>query len=268
MSEENKKSNFILIVVFAIFFSFVVQDGIRLVIEKLLDIPDEGMGLAQWGETFFLRIFASLIATATGTFVIGTFLKTKTRIAAIIATIPTTLFWIATLILRIKVFGEYETSFSNIKMMLLQPGILAVLTPIVGYHGAKWGEGYHEQFQKPKSILNIKWYHWLWILPLYLNKAVAIPLLTLILLWTYDATVGANSNINMGIFDLIFNFGYYVGRIIILFIFIGLLASVHHVHQLLTDDETTKKINWKKGLIVFGHVFLFSLLYVLLFVGI
>lgn len=70
MNDKIKIKNFILIIIFAIIFSFVVQDGIRLVIQKFLEIPSDHMGLADWGNTFFLRIFASLLSTAVGTFVI------------------------------------------------------------------------------------------------------------------------------------------------------------------------------------------------------
>ena len=148
--------------------------------------------------------------------------------------------------------------------MLLQPGILAVLTPIVGYHSAGWGQTYLDQFQRPKSVLNIKWYNWIWILPIYLNKVVAIPLFALILLWTLDAKYGSNSYF-MEFFDLILNWGYYVARILILFIFIGLLSSVNHVYSLLAEEESTSKINWKNGMMILGHVLLFLILYVLLF---
>ena len=236
-----------------------------MVIQKFLEIPDDYIGLAQWGDTFFLRIFASLIGTAIGTFVIGTFLKKKARLAAIIATLPTVLFWIAILIFGITIIADQGYSFENVKAMLLLPGIIAILSPVVGYFSAGWGQEYFDEFQRSKSILNIKWYHWLWIFPFYLNKVVAIPLFVLILLWKIDLLYDSGG-LYPGIFDLIFNWGYYVARIIILFILGGLVASVSHAYSLLSEEETAK-INWKNGIIIFGHVLLFSIFYVLLFVG-
>jgi len=265
MSEKIKAKNYILIIIFAVVFSFVVQDGLRLVIQKFLEIPNDYIGLAQWGDTFFLRIFASLIGTATGAFVIGTFLKKKFRLAAIIATLPTVLFWIATLIFGITIISKESSSFESVKTMLLLPGILAVLSPVVAYFSAGWGQEYFDEFQRSKSVLNIKWYHWLWIFPFYLNKAVAVPLFTLLLLWKVDLLYGNGGILYGGIFDLISNWSYWLVRFIILIILVGLFASVSHVYSLLSEEKTTAKINWKNGIIIFGHILLFSVLYVLLF---
>ena len=262
MDEKIKAKNYILIIIFAVVFSFVVQDGLRLVVQKFLEIPSDYMGLAQWGDTFFLRIFASLIGTATGAFVIGTFLKKKFRLSAIIATLPSILFWVAVFILGITVFSEEGSSFESIKAMLLLPGILAVLSPVGAYFVAGWGHKYFEEFQRQKSVLIIKWYHWLWIFPFYLNKVVAIPLFTLILLWQIDAN---SAFIENPIFALLFDFGNTISRIIVFFILMGLVASVGHTYSLLSEEKTTAKINWKNGIIIFGHVLLFSVLYVLLF---
>ena len=267
MDEKIKTKNYILIIIFATVFSFVVQDGIRLVIQKFLEIPNDYMGFAQWGDTFFLRIFASLIGTATGAFVIGTFLKKKFKLAAIIATLPTVLFWIAVFVFGITIISEQEYSFESVRAMLLLPGILVILSPVVAYFSAGWGQEFFEEFQRSKSILNIKWYHWLWILPFYLNKIVAVPLFTLILLWKVDLLYDNGGIFYGGIFDLISNWSYYLVRIIILFILAGLIASVSHAYSLLSEEKTTAKINWKSGIIIFGHVLLFSILYVLLFVG-
>lgn len=261
-SNKAKIKNLILIILFAIVFSFVVQDGIRLIIQKFLEIPADSIGLAQWGDTFFLRIFASLFAMAAGTFVIGTFLKEKVRLSGIIATLPATLFWIATLIFGITIVSDYGYSFENVKTMLLLPAILIILLPTVGYFSSGWGQEYFDEFQRSKSVLNIKWYHWLWIFPFYLNKVVAVPLFTLILLWRIDIN---SAFIESPIFALIFDFGNTISRIIVFFIFAGLIASAGHAYSLLSEEKTTAKINWKNGIIIFSHVLLFSILYILLF---
>jgi len=254
----------ILIIFFAIIFSFIVNDGIRLVIQKFLEIPSDSIGLAQWGDTFFLRIIASLVAMATGTFAIGTFLKEKVRLAGIIATVPATLFWVAVLIFGITIISDYGYSFESIKAVLLLPAILIILLPVVGYFSSGWGEHYRDHFQKPKSVLDIKWYHYLWIFPFYLNKVVAIPLFSIILLVKFDFSEGW-TGMYPGVLDFITNWGYYLGRIILLFIIIGLFLSVQHVYTLLTEENKTSKEKWKKGIIVFGHVLLFSVLNVLIF---
>ena len=252
-SEKIKKWSYILIILFAIIFSYVVHDGLRLVIQKILQIPDEAIGLALWGDTFGLRIIASLLGTAAGTFIIGTFLKNKVRLVAIIATLPTVLFWLAGLILNM--IGGYS---DNIDGMLFLPLILIILTPIVGYLSAGYGQKYYREFRKPKSVLNIKWYHWLWIFPLYLNKVVAIPLFALLTLWSIDSSDQIGSPLLM----LIFDSGNTIARIVVFLILGCLIASVSHMYSLLTSE----KMDWKKWLMVIGHVLLFQVLYVLLFV--
>jgi hypothetical protein len=263
-NEKVKTKIIALIILFAIVFSFVVNDGVRLVIQKFLEIPSDAIGLAQWGDTFFLRIFASLLAMAAGTFVIGTFLKTRARLAGVVATLPATIFWIAILIFGATIIGDYEYSFEVVKAMLLLPLVLAILLPIVGYFSAGWGQEYRSYFQRPKSILNIKYYNWLWIFTFYLNKVVAVLLFSVILLVKFDFSEGW-TGMYPGILDFIINWGYYLGRIILLFIIVGLFLSVKHFYSLLTEESETTKEKWKKGLIVFGHVLLFSVLYVLFF---
>lgn len=261
MIEKTQIKKYILITIFAIIFGFVVQDGIRLVIQKFLEIPDAYVGFARWGDTFFLRILASLIGTSAGAFVIGTFLKKKARLIAVISTLPTSLFWMITLIFGMTIIANQEYMFETTKAVLLLPSILFVLSPVVGYVSAKWGQKYLNAFQKPKSILNIKWYHWLWIFPFYLNKVVAIPLFALTMLWMIDVNLSWGWGTNP-LFELIFNFGNTVSRIIVFGVLAGLFASVYHAYLLLSEE----KINWKNGIIIFGHVLLFSVFYVILFV--
>ena len=256
MNKENNKETLkriFLIIIFAVIFSYVVHDGLRLIVQKILQIPDELMGLALWGDTFGLRIVASLAGTAAGTFVIGTFLASKVRLASVIATLPTILFWLMGLI--INIIGGYS---ENVDGMVFLPIVLIVLTPIVGYFSAKYGQRYYEEFRRPKSILNIKWYHWLWIFPLYLNKVVAIPLFALLMLWMVDSSDQIGSPLLM----LMFDFGNTIIRMTLFLILGGLIISVSHMYSLLTLEKT----NWKERLMVVGHILLFQVLYVLLFV--
>lgn len=259
-----KTRNIVLIILFATVFSFIVSDGIRLVVQKFLEISSDSIGLAQWGDTFFLRILASLVSIATGTFVIGTFLKEKIRMFGVIATLPAIIFWVVVLISGIVTISDYGSSFENIKEMLLLPIILIILLPVVGYLSSGWGQQFYTYFQKAKSILNIKWYHWLWILPFYLNKIVAILLSSVILLIRFDFNEGS-SVMYPGFFDFITNVGYYLGRIILLFVIIGLFWSVKRVYLLLKEESKTRKEKWKKGAMVLCHVLFFSVLYILIF---
>ncbi|MCP4704670.1 MAG: hypothetical protein GY865_08675 [candidate division Zixibacteria bacterium] len=153
-------------------------------------------------------------------------------------------------------------TFENIKIMLILPASLAVLSPIVALYSVNVGMKFSDSFEREKSILNIKWFHWIWILPFYLSKAIAVPLFCLIFLWEVDFLYD-KSDRYLSIFDLISNWGYYLTRGVILFIFIILSASVSHVYSLLTEEGESNKI--KTGSIVFGHVLLFSVIHALLF---
>ncbi len=240
--------DFILITLFAIIFSFVVSDGLRLVVKKLLQIPKEQMGIVLWGDTFFLRIIASFISTTAGAFVIGTFLKSKARLAAVLSTLPIVACWSWSLIYT--TIPAYQLNIGNSKYFLL-PIIIIVISPALGYFGALQGQEYLNEFQRPGSILNIRWPHWFWIFPFYLNKIVAIPVFTLLLLWRIDANSKIDDN---PIFSIIFDFGNTISRIIVFLILMSFLVSMGYVYELLTAE----KIKWKDGLIILGHVLLLS----------
>ncbi len=262
MSDKINVKNFVLIIVFAAIFSLVVQDGIRLVIIKFYEIPNDSISYVRWGDTFFLHIITSLIATSAGSFVVGTFLKNRFRLAAVIATIPVMFVWIMEFVAKNTIVSELGYSFENVKEMLVIPAILASITPIVAYFSAGWGQEVFEEFRRPKSVLNIKWYNWLWIFPFYLNKVVAVPLFALFSLWKFDALYDSNA-IYPSIIDFLLTWDYFLVRIIILIILGVLFTSVSHAYSLLSDER--EKINWKNGLMIFGHVVLFSIIAILLF---
>lgn len=255
----------ILIVLFGIALSLVVSSELSLVVQKILDIPPESIGLARWGDAFFLRIIASLAAMTAGAFVIGTFLRKKrVQIAGVVAAVPGTLFWVVALILGIMTGSDYGFTFDSAKQMVVLPSILTVLLPTVGYYGAGWGHEVCDNFQRPKSILNIKWYHWLWILPFYVSKVVPVLAFLVISLIRFD--FGAGSAVMYpSIFTFIANWGYYLGRVILIFVIYALLLSVNHAYSLLVDESKTTKEKWKKAVMLLGHVLLFFVLYSLFF---
>jgi len=256
--------SFILIILFAIVVGVIVQESISLVVQRFLDIPPEHMGIADWGDTFFLRILASLVSTTIGAFIIGTFLVSRAKIAALIAATPTILFWLFALVVSYSYVAEAGFLAHQVKSMILIPISLAILSPVVAYYGAKFGESYHNHFERSKSVLDIKWYHWLWILPFFLNKIVAVLLFTFISLIWFDFSYGW-TGMYPGLLDFITNWGYYLGRLILLFVLIGLVAAVNHAYSLLTQEAATSKEKWIKGAILFGYVLLFSILHVIIF---
>jgi len=258
MNSKINFKNFILIIIFSIIFSNSVTSGIRTVLIKFLEIPIDSITWTQWGDTFFLHILASLAGTATSAFVVGTFLKNKARLAAIIATVPVFAFWLVVLVSN---FFSGQL-FGNIKVMLILPSILVILSPAVSYFSAGWGHNFFDDFQRPKSILGIRWYHWLWILSFYLTEVVAVLLYAFLLPWSFDNGVSSSNNL---IIDLIVTPGNIIFWIMFL-IPAGLFISVSHVYHLLSAEVITTRINWKNGIMIFCHVFLFFILFLFLLV--
>ncbi len=262
--KEPTLKNFVLIIVFAVILAILTQGGISLVIQKFLNIPAENMGFASWGDTFFLRILASLSGTLISTFVIGTFLASKARIAAFIAVSPTILFWVFAFISSFFYFPVGDLPFEGIKQVFLIPLLLIILSPVAAHYGVMLGSDYRSDFNRPKSILNIRWYHWLWILPFSVTRIIAVSLFFLVFLVQFDFEYGGRG-MHFGILQIITNSGYFLGRIIILIILYGLFGAVSHAYSLLTEETEERESTWKKGLIIFGYVLLFFALHFLIF---
>ena len=255
--------NFVLIVVFAIALGIILEEATSLVIQRFLGIPPEHMALAVWGDTFFLRILASLASTAAGAFVIGTFLASKARTGALVAVAPTVLFWLFALIVGFPYVAEGGFLTNQVKQIVVMPVALVITSPVAAYYGARIGERYRGRFDSRKSVLNIKWYHWLWILPFALRQIVAVLLFTIVLLIRFDLSYGPGMLPMLA--DFVLNLGYYLGRIVMVLVLFGLFAAVHHAYSLLTGEARSSEGKWKKGAIVFGYVFLFYALHLLAF---
>ncbi|MFH1773000.1 MAG: hypothetical protein ABH818_01415 [Patescibacteria group bacterium] len=249
MNEKIKTKNYILIIIFAIIFNFVVNNGIRIVIQEF-------MGLDP-----FVRMLSAFLTMAISTFIIGTFLKNKAKFSGVVATLPSVFFWIAILIFHTTIMSKFEFEF--IYTMLL-PFISIIFLPVIGYFSSGFGQQFYDHFQKSKSILNIKWYHWLWIIPFYLKKMVAVLLFCVTLLVTAifsDEWTGIRPSIS----DLATHWRHHLAKIALFFIVFGLFYSVVHLYSLLTEENATIKCKWKKWIIIFGYVLLFSILYIFLF---
>ena len=177
-----------------------------------------------------------------------------------LAPIPTILFWVVTIFLITSFAASSGYIVEDRNRMLLISAILIILSPTVAYFASAWGHEYFDNFKRSKSVLNIKWFHWFWILPFYLNKIVAVPLFVLLFLWKVDAQYDSNFYLPF-LLDLFSNWSYYLVRIILIMIFVGLVSSVSHAYKLLTQE----KIGLKNGILIFAHVLLLSIVYVLLF---
>lgn len=262
METKHPLMKYVLIIVFSIIFGFVIQDALRLVIFKYCQISNQSYGLAEWGDIFFLRIIASIIGTFSGAFVIGTFFEEKAKFTALVASFPTLCFWIIVLYYGFPMMLKEGTLFDGMKHLIIAPIILIVATPLVAFFSAGIGSNYTDFFDRANSILNIKWFNWLWIIPLYLSKIVAVILFTVILLWKVDflySNVGAYPSI----INIVFNWNYYAVRVCIFITLTLLICSVNNVYFLLAEDYKTSRV--KKSFMVTGHVLLFSIIHAFLF---
>jgi hypothetical protein len=139
-------------------------------------------------------------------------------------------------------------------MYHIVPLVLTLFSLPVAYYGNIVGNGFQDEFERSKRILNIKWYHWLWIFPFLLNQIVSVLVFLIILLWSSPI----DENI---ITNLIFNFGNTIARFITIAILFGLMTGAGYLYSLLADDEIEIKLKWLQ---VLGLVILFDIVYMIL----
>ena len=242
---------FILIILFATVFSYLVTCSFQTVLQVHYEIPADEMFLGFWGDTCFFRILASLLGTAIGGFIIGSYLKQGSKVASIIYSIPIVAFWGFLLIYYYQ--GSID-DFSFFYRYHIVPLILTLFSLPVAYYGNIVGNGFQDEFERSKSILNIKWYHWLWIFPFLLNPIVSVLVFLITLLWSSPIDENIRTN-------LIFNFGNTIARFITFAILGGLMIGAGYLYSLLADDETEIKLKWLQ---VLAMVILFDSAYIIL----
>ena len=243
-----KYLRFILIIAFATLLSYIIAYSFRTVIQLQYELLDSEILPSYWGDIFFFRILASLISTALGGFVIGTFLIKEYKLATLIYSLPIFVFWIFTLI---NYYAD-TFDFSFFSRYHIIPLTLTLLSIPIAFLGCVSGSEYQKEFDRPNSVLNIKWYHWLWIFPFLLNQIVSVLVFILTLLWQSPA----DENI---VINLIFNFGNTLSRIITFIILSVLILSARYLYDLLSaSDDDSIKLRWLQ---IIGLVVLFGIVY-------
>lgn len=243
----------VLLILFAILFGFTVSDGIRIVIQKIYQLPGDVFSFGYWGDTFWSRIFASAFGSLAGGFVIGTYLGRVGKIPSILHTSPAVLLWLSAFVIEISDIKQYGFPFLAL--------ILIITNPVFAFIGWNWGNEYSSEFENGNTILNVKWYHWIWILPIYLNKVVSIPAFLILLLWKLDFAY--DNAIQSPIITLITSPGYILSRVLILIFIAIIFGSINHNYQMLTEESDVRR--WKKGIIILGHTILLVVIYFLIF---
>lgn len=152
-------------ILFGIFIGSFVVDAIRAGATRIFqEEADLYWVIGFWGERFILRTIASVIGTAFGGFAAGTIAKTKGGMCGLLSAIPTSLFWLP-VVITLFIAPPESPSFGHWGVSLF----LIMISPYIGFYagiiGHSFRRDYTEIFEfRPRTILGIKWFHWLWLI--------------------------------------------------------------------------------------------------------
>ena len=138
--------------------------------------PDEfstnAWGVFIWGEHWFIRAIVSVICAFWAGFISGLISRKNGCYTGIVAVAPSWMLWVG--MAYIALTGNIPFFQRGVNEVYLSLGnklsigfILLALFPAAwlgGKHGELYGQNYSEHFDsRPRSLLGIKWYHYLWI---------------------------------------------------------------------------------------------------------
>jgi hypothetical protein len=218
--------------------------------------PDAGFSI----RLAFLGLILAILKYGAGAFVLGTLtsgrVKTKTSVA--IYVIPS--FLLRGLIFASATVSEVmkEDLLANSGSLIVMPIIYLVISPFVSFWFIRRGENAAQEFSREKSVLNIPWQHWLWILPFYLFQVICVPTYLLLALWRIDSLIG---NISLSFMSL----PALIPRMIVFAILVGILCSISSVYSSLSEKH--ESFNGNRVLKVFGNWLLLTSVQVLIVVA-
>jgi hypothetical protein len=125
--------------------------------------------------------------------------------------------------------------------LIVIPALTMVLSPFVAYFGIGVGESYAEKYNRPKSVLNIDWYHWLWILPFYLFSVAGVTSFLLMGLWKYDSLTDSDSYFS--IFYIFTSFPTIFFWLVILVVIGLVFFSIETVYSTLSNQTSKGSIS-------------------------
>ena len=239
----------LLIVVFSIIFGFFITNGFAETLQLYYNIPSDEFSLAFWSDIYFFRILASFVGTIIGAIIIGIHSGEKYKLYSIIYSSIIILFWF----LPLYLYYNGTQNFSFFSRYHIIPLAIILLTIPISYYGSIIGNENKDSFERPKSILEIKCFNWLWIFPFVLNPLVSL------FIYFISLIVRDQTEIN-GFIDMIFNFGNVIARIIVLFILTILFMAGSYLYILLSVEEKMK-LKWLQ---ILGLVIFFNLAYLFL----
>lgn len=166
----------------------------------------EGWGLLYWGDHRILRLIAAGSASVAAGLIAGAIGRTRGALLGSAATVPAVGFWAFGFWLSIG-----QAPVADRLLALALPVVLPVVGAWAGTRGAAEVQPIRAQFDaRPRTLLGVYWYHYLWIWPvsnllciqatwvlLYGTQwaatvSIVVPnvLLLFAMLWTVTLTAG------------------------------------------------------------------------------
>ena len=274
-------SRVFLIILFSVVFGDLVTNSFQPVIEMVFQISEADSTFSFWGDAYWTRIIASLLGTIFGGFIIGSHLKgnggSLQEFALILYSLPIVFFWGFNLLVYythhpINLFlcthlaGSFFESFppytffvpefSLFSFWHIVPLLLTIFSVPAAYLGAYISVEFKFDFSESKNVLNIPWYHWLWLYFFCIWPIIATSSIFFVSL--------IDSNIAINIFDNFpINLRPTFGSIFI----IGLLFYFSYNLYCLLSDNIRCQIENKiyKWFRIICIVFFFNFLYNFIF---
>ena len=204
-------------------------------------------------KTIIVGLLISVLACAAGGYVLGTLTNglLKTWPVAIIYITPGILLRIGSSSLAFISDAVRDDIISKPGSMIVLPILIIIATPFTAYYSIRMGEAAADVYDEPKSVLNISWYHWLWILPFYLFSVVGVPTFLLLTLWWIDILTAS-------IWPSLLNLPSLIPRIVVILILACIFTSISSVYSTLSERDSTARP--LKALKVFGNWLLINAL--------
>lgn len=197
-------------------------------------------GDISWKAAIVLIVLNAL-GYGSGAFVLGTLTPQRIKIwtKAVVYVIP--FFLVRGLIFATSNMNDpmKEELLAKPISMIVVPVISLLISPLIAFYFIRIGEESAGEFSRPKSALNIPWQHWLWVLPFFLTQVIGVPLFLLLALWKIDLLT---ANVSFSILSL----PALIPRMIVFFIFSGILMSINAAYTALTEDYDTPGIRAMK----------------------
>jgi hypothetical protein len=216
--------------IFAMAISVIWQFSLSVTLISLEFGADHPFSL----KYVIIGVAVAVLSYASGGYVLGTLTRglLRTWQAAIIFITPS-------VVLHLGVFARAFMSEAARNDLVTEPGKMIVLpilpllvAPFASFCSIRLGEDAAGKYNRPRSVLNIPWYHWLWILPCYLFQVVGVPAFFLLTLWRIDLILEATK-----VFPSLLNLPAFFPRIVLVAIISGVGFSINSVYSTLSETN-------------------------------